>query len=276
MLLQNKKMIKEDIKNEFRANWEIPSYKIDLWNEKTHSYCVVIPVINEGERIKNLLQKMMKLQIHSVADIIIIDGGSNDDSLEWSLLRDMQVKALLTKTGSGKLGAQLRCAYSFALDKGYDGILTIDGNNKDEPDPIIQFIAALKKGFDFVQASRFIKEGVGINTPTSRLLAIKFIHAPILSLFSGFRWTDTTQGFRGYSRRMLLDERISIFRDIFQEYELLAYLNYRAPILNYKCIELPATRIYPGGIVPTKINGIRGQIKLLKTLFQTCLKKYNP
>jgi glycosyltransferase involved in cell wall biosynthesis len=265
-----------NINPEFRVKWEIPTYEINLWNDKKNPYCVIIPVINEGERIKILIQSMSALKIHLEADIIIIDGGSNDGSLDLALLNEFNVSGLLTKTGLGKLGGQLRCAYSFALDKGYDGIITIDGNNKDKPEPIKEFISALKNGYDFVQASRFVKGGIGINTPISRWLAIKLIHAPILSFFSGFTWTDTTQGFRGYSRRLLLDEKISLFRDVFQEYELLAYLNYRAPILNYKCIELPTIRIYPIGFIPTKINGIKGQIKLLKTLFQTCLKKYNP
>ena len=264
------------INPEFRAKWEIPNYEINLWNDKKNSYCVIIPVINEGDRIKMLLQSMSELKIHLVADIIIIDGGSNDGSLDLALLMEFNVSGLLTKTGLGKLGAQLRCGYSFALDMGYKGIITIDGNNKDKPDPIIQFISALKDGYDFVQASRFVKGGVGINTPILRWLAIRLIHAPILSLFSGFKWTDTTQGFRGYSRQMLLDEKISLFRDLFQEYELLAYLNYRAPLLNFKCIEMATTRIYPNGIVPTKIKGINGQFKLFITLFQTCFKKFNP
>lgn len=268
--------MKLDIKKEFRSNWEIPSFEINLWNDKEYSSCIVIPVINEGERIMLLLKKMSELQIHKLADIIIIDGGSNDGSLDLSLLKKFNIKGLLTKTDSGKLSAQLRCAYSFALDQGYNEIITIDGNNKDDPYPIKEFITMLKNGYDFIQASRFIKGGIGINTPLSRLLAIKFIHAPILSLFSGFRWTDTTQGFRGYSRKMLIDKNISIFRNIFQEYELLAYLNYRAPKLNYKCKELPTTRVYPKGKVPTKINGFSGPIILIMTLLSACLKKYNP
>ena len=60
-----------------------------------------------------------------------------------------------------------------------------------------------------------------------------------LSLFAGFHWTDTTQGFRAYSRKMLLDTRISPFREVFMSYELLAYLSYRVPKLGYRCIELP-------------------------------------
>lgn len=268
--------MKSNINKEISSLWQVPSYEVNLWNEKLNSYCVVIPVINEGDRIKNLLQRMVQLNIQKVADIIIIDAGSTDESLNLELLNEFNIKGLLTKTGPGKLGSQLRCAYSFALLKGYEGVITIDGNNKDDPKTIFDFVTALERGFDFIQASRFIKGGVGINTPISRLLAIKLIHAPLLSFCSGFKWTDTTQGFRGYSKRLLLDNRVAVFRDIFQEYELLAYLNYRAPLLNLKCIELPTTRIYPSGKVPTKITGIRSQLRLMKNLFETCFKKYNP
>jgi dolichol-phosphate mannosyltransferase len=173
------------------------------------------------------------------------------------------------------LSAQLRCAYAFALDRGYEGIVTIDGNDKDDPEAIPRFITALKAGIDFVQASRFLPGGVAENTPRSRDFAIRYIHAPCLSLASGFKWTDTTQGFRAYSRQLLLDPRIAPFRDAFSSYELLAYLSYRAPRLGYKCLELPTTRRYPAGEIPTKISGFRGNMVLLNTLFRACTGKYN-
>ena len=37
------------------------------------------------------------------------------------------------------------------------------------------------------------------NTPLSRWIAIRLIHAPLCSLASGKWWTDSTQRFRGYS-----------------------------------------------------------------------------
>eukprot|EP01036_Dinobryon_divergens_P000413 gene413-515_t len=101
------------------------------------------------------------------------------------------------------------------------------------------------------------------NTPLLRDFAIRFIHAPMLSLFSGFKWTDTTQGFRAYSRKMLLDPQIAPFREVFQAYELLAYLSYRAPKLGYRCVELPTIRRYPKGEVPTKISSFKGNLSVL-------------
>lgn len=257
-------------------NWEVPSYRTDIWLGKLHKYCLVIPVINEGKRIQSLLSKMSALQIHNLVDILIVDGGSTDGSLNAEFLSSHQVRGLLVKTGPGKLSAQLRCAYAFALEQGYEGIVTIDGNDKDDPDPIPDFVHALEAGYDFVQASRYLGGGVAINTPKSRDFAIRFIHAPLLAWTSGFRWTDTTQGFRAYSAKMLLDPKIRTFRSIFETYELLAYLSYRAPRLGYRCIELPTTRRYPEGEIPTKISAFRGNLSVLSILLKTCIGVYNP
>ncbi|CAB3830475.1 glycosyltransferase family 2 protein [Achromobacter animicus] len=265
-----------NVSPELRASWQIPTFQTALWSGRRHPWCVAIPVINEGDRIKRLLTRMAALQIHDTADIIIVDGGSSDNSLDLEFLRRLEVKGLLVKTGPGKLSAQLRCVYAFALDQGYEGIITIDGNDKDDPEAIPRFIEALKQGVDFVQGSRFIPGGVAENTPMSRHFAIRYIHAPMLSLFSGFKWTDTTQGFRAYSKRMLLDPRVAPFRDVFITYELLAYLSYRVPKSGYRCLEIPTIRRYPKGEIPTKISSFKGNLSVLAVLIKACMNFYSP
>jgi hypothetical protein len=103
------------------------------------------------------------------------------------------------------------------------------------------------------------------------------IHAPILSIAAGRRFTDTTQGYRAYSAEYLLDPRVSPFRDIFGRYELLAYLTVRASQLGYAVKELPTSRVYPkSGNVPTKISGLRGLVDLMIVLFNTVAGRYAP
>lgn len=255
----------------------VPAHITDFWIPKRHDACVLIPLINEGERIRSLVRRMHALGIHTQADIIFVDGGSKDGSLERSLHEPLGVRGCVTKTGPGKLSAQLRCGYAMALDEGYEHIITIDGNDKDDPEAIPRFILALREGIDFVQASRFVRGGIAENTPFVRWIAIRLIHAPALSVASGFWWTDTTQGFRAYSRRLLIDPRVDIFRDCFSRYELLAYLSYRAPRLKFRCLELPTARRYPAeGKIPTKISAIRGNWDLIATLCKTCFGRYNP
>jgi glycosyltransferase involved in cell wall biosynthesis len=259
------------------TGWQVPAYDTVFWLGKRHAYCVVIPVVNEGERIRNFLRRLEAVNVSKMADLIIVDGGSTDGSLDRELLAALGVRCLIVKTGAGRLSAQLRCAYAFALRKDYEGIVTIDGNDKDDPEAISRFLEALRDGVDFVQASRFVPGGITENTPRMRELAIRLVHAPLLRFCSGFGWTDTTQGFRAYSSRMLIDPRLAIFRDVFANYELLAYLSCRAPQLGYQCIELPTARRYPAtGAVPTKISGLRGNLQIFLTLIRVCLGSYNP
>lgn len=258
------------------AGWQVPAFAVRFDAGRTREHCIVIPVLNEGERIRRLLARMHELGVPALVDVIIIDGGSRDGSLEHAALAALGVSTLLEKTGPGKLSAQLRCAYAFALRAGYAGIVTIDGNDKDDPAAVPAFVQALQDGVDFVQASRFLPGGVAEHTPFVRDVAIRCLHAPLLAWCSGFPWTDTTQGFRAYSARMLLDPRIAPFRDVFDTYELLAYLSLRVPQLGFRCRELPTTRRYPAdGKVPTKISAVRGNLLVLKILVAACCGRYN-
>lgn len=219
---------------------------------------------------------MDRLGITRDFDVLVVDGGSTDGSLSEHWLLDSGVRALIRVKGTARLSGQLRCAYAFALQAGYEGIITIDGNNKDDPSAIRVLSERLLSGSDFVQASRFVEGGRGINTPLLRHFAIRLIHAPLLSLCSGQRWTDTTQGFRGYSAKALEDQNVDIFRDVFSGYALLAYLSYRLPRLGYKCEEVPSTRRYPKGKVPTKISGVVGMWEVFDVLLRACSGRYNP
>lgn len=263
------------IKKAEQPEWQVPKYSTPLWLGRKHKYCIVIPVINESVRIINLLTKMESLKLFSCTDAIIVDGGSTDGSLDVEKLKEMGLRGLLIKKGSGKLSSQLRCAYAFALREGYSGVITIDGNDKDDPSAIPNFINCLESGYDFIQGSRFLDGGLGLNTPKVRDFAIRFIHAPLLSFSSGFKWTDTTQGFRAYSDKLLKDKKVAVFRDVFAKYELLAYLSHIAPKLNFRCKEIPTIRRYPAGDMPTKINGLSGNFEIFRTLLKACLGKYN-
>jgi len=106
---------------------------------------------------------------------------------------------------------------------------------------------------------------------------VKLIHAPLISWTARRRFTDTTNAYRGYSKRYLEHADVQPFRDIFMTYELLAYLSVRASQLGLKTCEIPVTRAYPkGGKVPTKISGIRGNLLLIKILVKNTRGKYNP
>jgi hypothetical protein len=275
--MSNDAEIFRDTTAEMPAEWELPPFTVAEFAPRQTRFCIGIPIINEGERIKTQLQQMRDLGLSELADIIIADGGSTDGSTDRDRLVPVGVRTLLTKTGKGKLSAQLRMFFAYALHQGYEGMVIIDGNNKDGVEAIPQFLTALEQGWDYIQGSRYIPGGVEKNTPLSRVLAVKLIHAPVISLGAGFRYTDTTNGFRALSRRFLLDPRLQPFRDVFANYNLHYYLSVMAPRLGYRVREIPVSRIYPAkGPTPSKIKGFRGKLAILVELFRAALGFYRP
>lgn len=254
----------------------IPKYSITTLKPRNSRTVLIIPVINEGERIRGQVKKIF--DSNSLIDLIIADGGSDDDSLDdLDYLKRFGVTAILTKTDLGGLSAQLRMAFSYALNAGYEFFITMDGNDKDGPEGIERIQAKLLEGYDFVQGSRYVTGGEAVNTPWNRHIAIRLVHSPLTSLGAGVHFSDSTNGFRGFSRRILVDERISIFRDIFDTYELLAYLPIAAGKFQFKCCEVPVTRTYPKNEdTPTKIRGFKAQLRLLAILLHAVLGSFYP
>lgn len=255
----------------------VPDYERKEFQPRMSDYCVLIPVLNEGERIYAELSRALRAGVNEHADIVICDGNSRDGSNDPSRLEGYGVNSLLVKTGPGKQGAQLRTGIHFGFERSYRGFITVDGNNKDSIEDVPRFIEKLKEGYDFVQGSRFIEGGRAVNTPLIRWLSVRMIHAPLISLTAHHHFTDTTNAFRAYSLRYLADERVKPLRDIFSSYELLAYLSVRASQIGMRACEIPVSRVYPEkGKIPTKISSFRGNLELMKILLKNFAGKYNP
>ncbi|WP_367925446.1 glycosyltransferase family 2 protein, partial [uncultured Ruthenibacterium sp.] len=200
----------------------VPLFEQYEFFPRRSDYCLLIPVINEGERIAAELERAQKAHVHQIVDIVLCDGGSTDGSCTQKKLQKAGVNSLLIKKGPGRQGAQLRCGIYFALQRGYEGVLTIDGNNKDSIEDVPRFLQKLKEGYDFVQGSRYVKGGKAVRTPWVRHLAVHLIHAPIISLTARHRFTDTTNAYRAYSKKYLIHPEVQPLRDVFVGYELLA------------------------------------------------------
>lgn len=255
--------------------WQIPAHDVHEFFPRRRRFVIFVFVINEGRRIQSQLARMRPLG--GLLDMVVADGGSTDGSLEAGMLAEAGVRALLTKRGPGKLSAQMRMALAWALAQGYEGVVVVDGNDKDDTSAAPSFVAALEAGFDHVQGSRYIPGGVAINTPFLRHWGVRMLHAPLISLAAGCPYTDTTNGFRAYSRRLLTDPRVQPFRECFTQYELHYYLAIRAAQLGFRVTEVPVTRAYPPGQpAPTKISPIHGNLLILRTLWRACRGGFDP
>lgn len=260
--------------NDFFDKCQLPTFTITELRPPASKYAVVIPVWNQGQIILDQLLRMQ--QENHGADIVIVDSCSTDGSCEPNRLRQLGVRTILLTTELG-LGSALRIGLAYAMTESYQGTVLIDGNGKDGTEAIADVINKLEGGFDLVQCSRFMPGGVHENTPLDRVLGIKLVICPLLALRSGFSYSDPTNGFKGLSRRLLLDSRVRPFRKVFSQFNLQFYLNYAAPRLGFQVCEIPVSRVYPKNApTPTKIVGLWPRLVLVLQLLQTVLGRYDP
>jgi glycosyltransferase involved in cell wall biosynthesis len=203
---------------------------------------LVMPfAFNEGEKIRTTLSRFPARRAY---DLMVMDDGSTDGSLD-DAAETFGVAVLRHERNRG-VGAAMKTAFTYALDNGYDVFVAVAGNNKDDPTEIDRLLEPiLNGGQDFVQGSRFLPGGRYGEMPTYRILATKIIHPLLLSVATGKRITESTNGFRAFRLVLLRDQRIAWRQKWLDAYELEPYMLYKAIKLGYRHTEVPVTKIYP-------------------------------
>lgn len=263
----NKELV--EIKN------KIPKYDKYVFFEKKNKYALLIPVINEGDRFISQMNKMKEGNIFNICDVFICDGGSKDSSSNPEFIKEYGCRSLIINMSDKKgQGVQLKQGFYEAMINNYDGAIMVDGNDKDNVyESLPLFLKKLEEGYDVVQATRFSLGGKEENTPLGRLIGIRLIASPLISLTSGFRYDDVCNGYKGFSRNYILDKRMDWFRDEFNTYEYCYYPLVHVKKLGYKACQVPTIRVYPKNEIPSKIKGFSSNFKLLKEIFNLAYSK---
>ena len=241
----------------------VPTLYRRIMNRKI---AVVIFSYNEGGKIKSTLSKFPTKRYY---DIILMNDGSTDGSIEQihTLINQLDVTVLSHDTNRG-IGRAMKTAFRYVLSNGYEIIIIMAGNDKDNPKEIPRLLKPLLfEGYDFVQGSRFIKGGIYGKMPLYRILSTKMIHPLLFSIIVQKRVTESTNGFRAFKTSILKDKRINWEQDWLDKYELEPYLLYKVYRLGYKVTEVPVTKIYPPKKLGyTKMKPIIGWWSILKPL----------
>ena len=199
----------------------------------------IAPAFNEEGKIGKLVYKMPKGIVDS---FLVVDDGSSDRTAIEARENGAQVLSLPKRTG---VGAAIRVGIDFAIEKGFDIVVVMAGNGKDNPGEIQRlFMPIIKDSYDYVQGSRFLVGGRWDNLPIFRYIMIK-INALLFRFLTGFPCTDALNGFRAYKLCIFNDQRINIWQSWLNQYELETYLHYKVIKLGYKVKEVPVSKIYP-------------------------------
>lgn len=166
---------------------------------------IIIPALNEASNIALLIKKIKDLLYnHKIGyEIIVVDGGSRDGTVE--IARKMDVKVIIQKA-SGLGNALLE---GFRVSRG-KMILTLDADFSHPPDFIIKMLMKINEA-EVIVGSRYIKGGI------AEMPFFRYILSRILNLFFQYGLSllikDVTSGFRIYKREVI--DSINIYAEDF-------------------------------------------------------------
>lgn len=218
---------------------------------------------NEELKIGDVMRRLPR----DIGDgVLLIDDGSTDRTAAVAEENGAEVVRLGACLG---VGFALRRGLEIARERGYDVVVTIAGNNKDDPSEVTRLLDPLvERGADFVIGSRFLAGGgYGGEMPFYRKLATR-LHPFLVGLFCGRRITESTNGFRAMRLSVLDDARIDLHQPWLDHYELEVYLLMKLLLLGYRTEEVPCTKIYPAKrLGQTKMRPVLDWWRMLRPIF---------
>jgi glycosyltransferase involved in cell wall biosynthesis len=224
---------------------------------------VIIPAYNEEGSVGKVVQEVK--QHLPGADALVVNDGSSDHTSEKAGASGATVLSLPFNLG---IGGAMQAGYKYALEKGYDIAIQVDGDGQHDPKEILKLLKMLEeKEVDMVIGSRFI--GVSeFRSSMMRRLGIS-VFSKVISLIVGQRITDPTSGFRAAGRKAI-QLFSSEYPQDYPEPEVLVLLHK----CGFKMAETPVgmNRRYSGESSITKIRSVYYMVKVLLAIFVDCFK----
>jgi len=182
---------------------------------------LIIPVYNEETKIGKVLARIVP---GTVDEVVVVNDGSTDKTSE--IIKSYNV-SIITHTYKRGVGASIRDGIDYALKNGFEIVVIMAGNGKDDPREIPELVKPIiEEDYDYVQGSRFLSKSNHRwkNTPLFRIISIK-LYSVVWRILLRKKLTDVTNGFRAYKTKIF--EKINIWQKWLDTYELEYYIHYQ-------------------------------------------------
>ncbi len=156
---------------------------------------VVIPTYNEAGNIGAVVTAVRAI---TTGEIVVIDDCSDDDTAALAAAAGAIVLRHPCNLG---IGGAVQTGFLYALQRGYDAVVRVDGDGQHDPAYISALLAPIASGHaDIVVGSRFLARE-GYQSTFVRRTGILILG--VLSAVVGARVTDPTSGYWALNRRAL-------------------------------------------------------------------------
>jgi len=158
---------------------------------------ILVPAFNEARKLPSVIRGAQA--VLPGADLLVVDDGSTDQT---ALVARSLGAAVVTHGSNMGYGVAIQTGYKFALVRGYEFLVQMDGDGQHDPSGIGDLLAPLRSGeADFVIGSRFLNDG-SYHPPLARRIGME-VFRRLVSFIVGTKLTDTTSGFQGFNRDVI-------------------------------------------------------------------------
>lgn len=159
---------------------------------------IIIPAHDEEGRVGAVIRGAKS--VLPQAEIVVIDDHSQDGTAREALEAGAVVLKHAINLG---YGAGLETGYLYAVSKGYECVLQMDGDGQHLPEELPVLLGPVVAGdADVVIGSRHLGGGCGYETTFMRRLGQR-LSGGIVRLLTGMELTDVTSGFQCLSKRTI-------------------------------------------------------------------------
>jgi glycosyltransferase involved in cell wall biosynthesis len=158
---------------------------------------VIIPAYNEEQSLPGVLRDLRAR--HGDLDILVVDDGSRDATSKVAAEAGAAVATLPFNLG---IGGALRTGFRYAVRNGYDRAVQFDADGQHDCNELDALLIELDRGADMVVGSRFATKERTYRAGVVRSGAMNLLRLA-LNLLTGHQFTDTSSGFRAFSRPVL-------------------------------------------------------------------------
>jgi glycosyltransferase involved in cell wall biosynthesis len=196
-----------------------------------------LPIYNEARHIPDVLDEVRR---YSSKILVVNDGSSDDTAQVLAAQPDVQV---VTHPRNLGYGAALRSAFEFAIEQGYDVLVTIDCDGQHEPRLIPELAAAVfpagEPPVDIVSGSRYLKTFDRNSVPPEDRRRINVMVTQLVNDRLGLELTDAFCGFKAYRVEALKKIKITELG-----YAMPLQLWVQAAALGLRIVEFPVPLVY--------------------------------